>query len=90
MEHGTNPGPSTVLTAEEEGALAAYLLYMAERGFSLTSNMARGFAWVLSLRLNGSTRKQDLESTGGATSDHGTLNLLFGQQTIWNVAERMH
>ena len=49
VEHGTNPRPSTVLTAEEEDALAAYLLYMAEHGFPLTANMARGFAWAVSL-----------------------------------------
>ena len=54
--HGSNPGPSTVLTAREEDALASYLLYMAERGFPLTSNMARGFAWAVSLRSGTSDR----------------------------------
>ena len=50
VTHGSNPGPSTVLTAREEEALASYLLYMAERGFPLTSSMARAFAWAVSLR----------------------------------------
>ena len=54
--HGSNPGPSTVLTAREEDALASYLLYMAERGFPLTSNMARAFAWAVSLRSGTSDR----------------------------------
>ena len=35
VEHGSRPGPPTALSAEEEGALAAYLLYMAEHGFPL-------------------------------------------------------
>ena len=49
VEHGTNPGPSTVLTAEEEGALGSYLLFMAEHGFPLTSNTAKGFVWVVAV-----------------------------------------
>lgn len=32
VKHGTNPGPSTVLTSEEEAGLVAYLLYMAKHG----------------------------------------------------------
>ena len=50
VKHGCKPGPSTALTAEEESALTAYLLHMAEHGFPLTSNMAMGFAWEVSLR----------------------------------------
>ena len=50
VEHGSRPGPPTALSAEEEGALAAYLLYMAEHGFPLSSNMAMGFAWAISVR----------------------------------------
>ena len=61
VEHGANPGPSTVLTAEEEGVLVAYLLYMANHGFPLTVNMAKGFAWALALSVlvpaNASMRK---------------------------------
>lgn len=56
VTHGSNPGPSTVLTAREEEALASYLLYMAERGFPLTSSMARAFAWAVSLRSGTSDR----------------------------------
>ena len=50
IKHGCKPGPSTALTAEEESVLTAYLLYMAEHGFPLTSNMAMGFACAVSLR----------------------------------------
>ena len=31
VEHGSNPGPNTALTAEEEKALVVYLFYMTER-----------------------------------------------------------
>ena len=44
VQHGAKPGPGTALTVKEEGALASYLLYMVERGFPLTINMARAFA----------------------------------------------
>jgi hypothetical protein len=47
VQHGFNPGPNTVLTAEEENVQAAYLLYMAERGFPLTTKMTQAFAWVI-------------------------------------------
>lgn len=40
VQHGCHPGPSTALSAEHQSALATYLLYMAEHGFPLTSNMA--------------------------------------------------
>ena len=50
VRHGTNPGPCTALIVKEESALASYLLYMAERGFLLTTNMARAFAWAVLLR----------------------------------------
>jgi hypothetical protein len=49
------------LTAEDESALAAYL-YMAEHGFPLTSNMAIGFAWEISLR--SSTQERFNPETG--------------------------
>ena len=49
VQHGLWPGSSTVLTAKEESALAVYLLYMAEHGFPLLSNIAMGFAWDISL-----------------------------------------
>ena len=62
VQHGTNPGPSTALTAEEERALASYLLYMAERGFPLTINMAWAFAWAVSFRSG--TQNRFNEETG--------------------------
>ena len=43
VQHGAKPSPGTALTVKD-GALASYLLYMAERGFPLTTNMARAFA----------------------------------------------
>ena len=50
VQHGTNPGLNTALTTEEESALEAYLLYMAERGFPLTTKMAQAFAWAIAFR----------------------------------------
>ena len=49
VQHGTNPGASTALTAAEENALATYLLYMEERGFPFTIKMAQAFAWAVSV-----------------------------------------
>ena len=50
VQHRNNLGPSTALTFEEEKALASNLLYMAERGFPLTVNMAQAFVWEISFR----------------------------------------
>ena len=50
VKHGTAPGPKTVLTAEEEDVLVAYLVYMAERGFPLTRTMTKAFAWAIAKR----------------------------------------
>ena len=50
VKHGCKPGPCTTLMAEEESALTAYLLYVAEHVFPLTSSMAMGFAWAVSIR----------------------------------------
>ena len=47
---GSNPVPSTVLSSEDETALASYFLYMSKHGFPLTSSMARAYAWAISLR----------------------------------------
>ena len=49
VKHGTNPGPNTALTADEESALDNYLMYMAERGFPLTTKMAHAFAWAITI-----------------------------------------
>ena len=64
VEHGCRPGPSTVLTAEEESALAAYLLYMSKHGFPLTSSMAMGFAWAVSVH-SGTQGRFNLETGPG-------------------------
>lgn len=50
VQHGTNPGPKTVLSAEEEEALVQYLVYMAKRGFPLTHRMVMAFAWAIAKR----------------------------------------
>lgn len=47
VKHRTKPGPSTILTAEEEDALVSYLIYMAQRGFPLTRTMTKAFAWAI-------------------------------------------
>ena len=54
--HGSLPGPSTVLTKEEEDALVSYLIYMAERGFPLTMKMVLAFAWAIALRTGSADR----------------------------------
>ena len=54
------PGPSTALTQEEESELA-------DNGFPLTANMARGFAWAVSLR----------------SSAHGRFNEELGPGKHW-------
>lgn len=41
VEHGKKPGPGIILTREEEEALAAYLLYMADQVFPLTTKYHR-------------------------------------------------
>lgn len=50
VQHGTNPGPLTVLTKEEEASLVAYLLHMAQHGFPLTPTMTKAFAWAIAIR----------------------------------------
>ena len=48
VEHGSRPGPSTVLTKEEEDGLVSYLVYMAQRGFP--RNFTKAFAWAIAVR----------------------------------------
>ena len=50
VQHGTSPGPKTVLTAVEEAALVQYLVYMAQRSFPLTRTMVMAFAWAIAKR----------------------------------------
>ena len=56
VKHGTNPGPSTVLSASEEASLVSYLVYMANRGFPLTRTMVKAFAWAVAKRSGKSDR----------------------------------
>ena len=50
VRHGTKPGPSTILSLDEEKALTSYLVYMAQRGFPLTRTMVKAFAWAIAKR----------------------------------------
>ena len=80
VQHGAKPGLGTALTVEEEGALASYLLYMAERGFPLTINMARAFAWAVYLRTGIQARFNNETGPGnnwwrGFRSRHPELSL---------------
>lgn len=50
VEYGSRPGPSTVLTKEEEDGLASYLAYMAQRGFPLTQTLSKAFAWPIAVQ----------------------------------------
>ena len=50
VERGSRPGPSTVLTKEEEDGLVSYLVYMAQRGFPLTRTLTKAFAWAIPVR----------------------------------------
>ena len=53
VEHGSNPGLSTVLSAEEESALESITcytcIYMAEHEFPLLKKMGMAFAWTIDL-----------------------------------------
>ena len=50
VRHGTNPGPSTALTFEQENALESYLFYMAEHGYPLTRTMVKAYGWAIAKR----------------------------------------
>ena len=54
--HGTNPGPCTALSYEEEKSLTEYLVYMANSGFPLTRTMVRAFTWEIAKRSNTDSR----------------------------------
>ena len=74
VQHGTNPGPSTTLTHQEEDGLEYYLFYMAEQGFPMTREMVMAFAWAIAKR------------TGKA----GRFNVEYGPGKHWwaNFKER--
>ena len=48
--HSSKGGPSTILTAEEEGYLVIYIQYMAKRCFPLSITQIRGFAWAIVMK----------------------------------------
>ena len=49
VKHGTNPGPCTVLTPEQEEALVSYLFYMADHGYP-TRTMVKAYGWAIAKR----------------------------------------
>ena len=51
VKHGSKPGPSTILSAEEEQTLEAFLFYMADHGYPLTKTMAKAYAWAIAKRV---------------------------------------
>ena len=57
--HGINPGPSRVLSKEEEEGLVEYIKYMAKGGFPMTSKIICAYAWVISKRNGKSSRFSD-------------------------------
>ena len=59
VEHGTHPGPKSVLSAEEERGLVSYLVHMAQRGFPLTPKMTMAFAWAIAAKSGKKSRFSD-------------------------------
>ena len=47
VEAGCKPGPGTILTEEEEGQLAKYLVEMAEMGFGLSRETVMHLAYTI-------------------------------------------
>ena len=47
--HGSHPGPSTVLTKEED-ALECYLIYTAERKSPLTPTLTKAIGWAIAVQ----------------------------------------
>ena len=89
VEHGSRPGPPTALSAEEEGALAAYLLYMAKHGFPTWQWVLPGqFLFALGHKRD-LTQKRDRESTGGEAFAPVIQNLSSAPQTTSSAVERM-
>ena len=88
VKHGTNPGPCTVLTPEQEEALVSYLFYMADHGYPLTRTMVKAYGWAIAKRSgNGDVliRNLGLVSIGGLISERGIQMSLFVEQTCWSV-----
>ena len=44
VQHGVNPGKSTVLTSNEEASLVNYLVHMAQCGFPLMRTVVKAYA----------------------------------------------
>ena len=60
VKHGSKPGVCTALTFVQEKSLVHYLLYMAERGFTLTRTMVKAFAWAIAKRSGSASRFKDV------------------------------
>ena len=50
IKHGSKPGPTTVLSPDEEDSLESYLFYMADRGYPLTISMVKAYDWAIANR----------------------------------------
>ena len=88
VKHGTNPGPRTVFTPEQDEALVSYLFSMADHGYSLTQTMVKAYGWPLLRGLVTGTiliRNLGLVSIGGLISERGIQMSLFVEQTCWSV-----
>ena len=84
VKHGTNPGPRTVFTPEQEEVLVSYLFYMADHGYPLT----QAYGWAIAKRSGNGTvliRNLGLVSIGGLISERGIQMSLFVEQTCWSV-----
>ena len=50
VKHGSKPGPTTLLSPDEEDALESYPFYMADRGYPLTRSMVKAYGWAIANR----------------------------------------
>ena len=47
VTHGVKPGPTTILSSEDEGALVEYIKFMCSRGFPMTKKICKAYAWAI-------------------------------------------
>ena len=88
VKHGTNPGPRTVLTPEQEEALVSYLFYMADHGYPLTRTMVKAYGWAIAKRSGNGDRFNQEFGPGEhwwINSERGIQMSLFVEQTCWSI-----
>ena len=78
VTHGVKPGPTTILSSEDEGALVEYIKFMCSRGFPMTKKICKAYAWAIAKRHAGShtSFKKFQVKNGGLHSESIILNLL--------------